>query len=77
MKNGWLRAGVFAVVMTVVACGGTEEDVTPEQVPSEGLQEAQPGDTHQQAIRCDAAGRCPVNFYCDVSSTCRFIGGHW
>ncbi|WP_163865461.1 hypothetical protein [Myxococcus eversor] len=76
MKNGWRSAGVFAVAMAVCACGGTEEDVAREQVPAAGIQEAQPGDTHQQSISCDAAGRCPPGFYCDVTWTCRYVGGH-
>ena len=75
MKNRWLNAAVVAVAMAITACGGVEEDMGPEQVPVADLQAAEPGDTHQQAIACDAQGRCPPGLICGLRWTCRYVGG--
>ncbi|NNB92663.1 hypothetical protein HI113_01890 [Corallococcus exiguus] len=76
MKSRWLSAAVFAVAMAVGACGGPEETDAQEQVSPTGIEQTQPEGPHQQAISCDAEGRCPPNFYCSATWTCRYIGGH-
>ncbi|RYZ41657.1 MAG: hypothetical protein EOO71_11085 [Myxococcaceae bacterium] len=76
MKSRWLSAAVAAVAMVLSACGGPEGTEAPEQVAAPDIQEAQPEGPHSQAISCDAQGRCPVNFYCSATWTCRYIGGH-
>ncbi|MCP3064186.1 hypothetical protein LXT21_35980 [Myxococcus sp. K38C18041901] len=76
MTKRWMSAVVFTVALVLGACGGLEEGEAPEQVPAADMQESQPGDTHQQAIPCDAQGRCPANLSCTIGWTCRYAGGH-